>query len=89
MTNLVVARQDIDAVDHRGMSGYVYACEYGCDESAAALIQAGCNKGIVNREGFTGEDRAREYATRGFNRTSVLAVIASTVLVSDFFPSMF
>jgi hypothetical protein len=61
------------------MSGYAYACEYGCDESAAALIQAGCNKGIVNREGFTGEDRAREYATRGFNRTSVLAVIASTV----------
>ena len=35
----VAARQDVDAVDHRGMSGYAYACEHGCDEAVAALIQ--------------------------------------------------
>eukprot|EP01050_Picozoa_sp_SAG11_P000310 SAG11_NODE_8_length_31217_cov_52.169677_12_plen_478_part_00 len=71
--------QKVDAQDHRGMTGYAYACEHGFKDATTALIHAGCDVNATNREGFTGLDRAKRGGgyRRGFDRDNVLEAVQS------------
>ena len=63
-------RTSLNQQDANGFTAFIKACYWGWSECIDILRAAGADEKIVDRDGYTGEDRYQEYLQTGRRKHS-------------------